>query len=120
MMIARDSEVEALIAKTVEGLPMLGEVRVKPLITGERMTMLVLHHPAGAGSPPHTHGHESLCYIVRGSAKMTVGEETFVLEAGDACRHPEGVLHSVEAVEDTTVLEIKSPAPPLDAFLGTA
>ena len=119
MMVARDAEVEALIAKTVEGLPMLGEVHVKPLMAGERMTMLVLHYPTGAGSPTHTHGHESLCYVVRGRAKMTVGEEAFVLEAGDACRHPDGVPHSVEAVEDTTVLEIKSPAPLLGAFLGT-
>ena len=47
-----------------------------------------------------------------------VEDETFIVGAGDACRHPEGVTHSVEAIEDATILEIKSPAQPLEQFLG--
>jgi quercetin dioxygenase-like cupin family protein len=37
---------------------------------------------------------------------------------GDVCRHPKGVLHGLEAIEDSVVVEIKSPAPEIDAFLA--
>jgi quercetin dioxygenase-like cupin family protein len=38
---------------------------------------------------------------------------------GDVCRHPTGVLHGLEAIEDSVVVEIKSPAPDLGAFMAT-
>jgi hypothetical protein len=34
---------------------------------------------------------------------------------GDVCRHPIGVLHGLEAIEES-VVEIKSPAPDIGAF----
>lgn len=105
--------------QSIEGLPVRGSVEMRPLIEGDLMVMLEVHYPAGAASPVHAHSHESLCYIVAGKARASVGDETFTLGAGDVCRHPEGVLHSIEAIEDTTVLEIKSPTQPLDQFLGT-
>ena len=75
---------------------------------------------SGGGPVRAAHQHESLCYIVKGKVRMVVGEETYTLEAGDVCRHPDGVPHSIEALDDTTVVEIKSPAQPLEQFLGTS
>jgi quercetin dioxygenase-like cupin family protein len=49
---------------------------------------------------------------------MVVGKEEYVLGAGDVCLHPQGVSHSVEGVEDSLVVEIKSPTQPLEQFLG--
>ena len=56
----------------------------------------------------------------RGKVKVTVGDEEFVLGPGDVCRHPQGVPHGIEGVEQAKVLEIKSPAQPIDQFLGTS
>jgi hypothetical protein len=38
---------------------------------------------------------------------------------GHVCRHPAGVLHGLEALEESLVVEIKSPAPDIAAFFGT-
>jgi hypothetical protein len=55
---------------------------------------------------------------VKGKVKSTVGSEEFIMGPGDVCRHPKGVLHGLEAIEDSVVVEIKSPAPEIGAFLA--
>ena len=119
MLVAKNADVEHRVIQSIEGLAIQGEVKMKPMMSGDHMNMLEIHYAAGAGSPTHTHQHESLCYIVRGKARVMVGETSYTLAAGDACRHPENVPHSIEAIEDTLVLEIKSPVQPLEQFLGT-
>ena len=118
MLMAKNSDVKARAIKMVEGLPIHGEVRTKPLIGGTEMILLEIHYPPGAGAPLHTHQHETLCYVVKGKVKVVIGDESYTLEEGDACRHPKDVLHSIEGVEEATVLEIKSPAQPIEQFLG--
>ena len=120
MLVARNGDVTVLMIKTVEGVPIQGEVTMKPLMAGDEMVMLELRYPKGAGSPLHAHDHESLCYVVKGTVRAVVEGETHTLQAGDACRHPRGVAHGIEALTDATVLEVKSPAQPLERFLGTA
>lgn len=118
--LSRNADVKELAIKIVEGLSTKGEVRMKPMMTGDQMTLLEIRYPPGAGAPLHVHRHETLCYVVKGKVKVTVGEEEFLLSPGDVCRHPQGVPHGIEGVEEALVLEIKSPAQPLDQFLGTA
>ena len=82
------------------------------------MTLIEVRFAAGTRSPLHVHGHESVIYVVKGSLKVTVGDESHVLGPGDACRNPAGVSHSVEALDESTFVEIKSPAPALDSLLA--
>ena len=117
MIRSRNADVEALAVCAVEGKPMFGgNMLVKPLIKGDEMTFLEIHYVAGVGAPLHTHSHESIAYVVRGKVKSTVGSEEFIMGPGDVCRHPKGVLHRLEAIEDSVVVEIKSPAPDIGAF----
>jgi quercetin dioxygenase-like cupin family protein len=95
-----------------------GHMLVKPLIKGDEMTFLEIHYAAGVGAPLHTHTHESIAYVVKGKVKSTVGSEEFIMGPGDVCRHPIGVLHGLEAIEDSVVVEIKSPAPDIGAFFA--
>src|ERR687897_292074 len=84
----------------------------------DEMTLLEIHYQPGVGAPLHVHSHESLAYVVKGKVKMTVGNEEYVLGPGDVCRHPQGVPHGVEGLEESIVVEIKSPAPDITTFLG--
>ena len=119
MITSRNADVKAVAVSAVEGKPMYGgEMLVKPLIKGDEMTFLEIHYAAGVGAPLHTHTHESIAYVVKGKVKSTVGAEAFVMGPGDVCRHPKGVLHGLEALEDSVVVEIKSPAPDIAAFFG--
>ena len=119
MILSKNSDVKGLNVKAIEGKPMYGgDLLVKPLIKGDQMTLLEIHYTPGVGAPLHVHDHESLAYVVKGRVKMTVGKEVYTLGPGDVCRHPQGVPHGVEGIEESIVVEIKSPAPDITAFLG--
>jgi quercetin dioxygenase-like cupin family protein len=110
MILSKNADVKSLVVKSIEGKQMNGDLLVKPLIKGDEMTLL--------GAPLHVHEHESLAYVVKGKVKMTVGKETYILGPGDVCRHPQGVPHGVEGIDESIVVEIKSPAPEIASFLG--
>ena len=117
MIKSRNADVEAVAVSAVEGKPVYGgNMLVKPLIKGDEMTFLEIHYAAGVGAPLHTHTHESIAYVVKGKVKSTVGSDEFIMGSGDVCRHPKGVLHGLEAIEDSVVVEIKSPAPEISAL----
>src|SRR5215831_14093193 len=117
---SRNADVKGVAVKSVEGKALYGgDMLVKPLIKGDEMTFLEIRYAAGVGAPLHTHTHESIAYLVKGKVKSTVGSEKFIMSPGDVCRHPKGVLHGLEAIEDSVVVEIKSPAPDISAFFAT-
>ena len=119
MILSKNTDVKGIVVKAIEGKPMYGgDLIVKPLIKGDEMTFLEIHYTPGVGAPLHVHQHESLAYVVKGKVKMTVGKEEFILGPGDVCRHPKGVPHGVEGIEESIVVEIKSPAPEIGSFLG--
>lgn len=119
MILSKNADVKGVIVKSIEGKPMYGgDLLVKPLIKGDEMTFLEIHYTPGVGAPLHVHQHESLAYVVKGKVKMTVGNEEYILGPGDVCRHPKGVAHGVEGIEESIVVEIKSPAPNIESFLG--
>lgn len=119
MITSRSADVPPVPVTSVEGKPMYGgEMLVKPLMQGDAMAVLEIHYCAGVGAPLHTHTHESIAYVVKGKVKSTVGSEAFLMGPGDLCRHPKGVLHGLEAIEDSVVVEIKSPVPDLAALFA--
>jgi quercetin dioxygenase-like cupin family protein len=120
MILSRNADVKAVNVKAIEGEQIYGgNLLVKPLIKGDEMTFLEIHYTPGVGAPLHVHTHESLAYVVKGKVKMTVGSEVYVLGPGDVCRHPKGVFHGVEALEESVMVEIKSPAPEIGNFFAT-
>ena len=118
MILSKNADVQALVVKSIEGKPMNGDLLVKPLIKGDAMTLLEIHYTPGVGAPLHVHDHESLAYVVKGKVKMIVGKEVYILGPGDVCRHPQGIPHGVEGIDESIVVEIKSPAPDISKFLG--
>ncbi len=114
-----DNQVESTVVTAIEGLPVTGRITVKTLMNGKEMLTLELTYAAGAGSQFHRHDHESHCYLVSGRVRATVAGETWEMGPGDACIHPAGVLHAMEAIEDSVVVEIKSPRPNPKRFLET-
>jgi len=110
--------IESKAVTEIEGVPTFGTFFVKPMLVGARMSMLKVRLERGVRSQMHTHSHESLIYVVSGALKAVVGEQNLVLRQGEACRHPENVAHSVEALEDTLFVEVKAPVPQLQTTLG--
>ena len=119
MLLSRNADVKAIRVSAVEGKPAYGgNLLVKPLIKGDEMTFLEIYYAPGVGAPLHAHTHESVVYVVKGKVKSTVGSEEYILGPGDVCRHPKGVLHGIEAIEESVVVEIKAPAPDIASFFA--
>ncbi len=112
------SPTEAKAVTSIEGSPTSGTLFVRPVLCGDRVALLEIRMAQGVSSRMHAHTHESLLYVVSGSLKTVIAGQVLVVRQGEACRHPENVGHSVEALEDTLFLEVKAPVPELHATLG--
>ncbi|SEP52896.1 Cupin domain-containing protein [Amycolatopsis saalfeldensis] len=97
---------------TVEGRPLLGGTsRVRELQRAPSGLAYEIHYPAGVASPPHSHDHDSIVYLLEGHLKGTVDGVEASLRPGDSVLHPRGVTHQVEAIVDSAWVEFKSPLP---------
>ena len=110
-------QTQSTVVTAIEGVPVTGRITAKALVNGDQMLTLELSYAAGASSRPHRHGHESHVYVVSGHMRATVGDESWEMNPGDACIHPTGVLHAMEAIEDSVVVEVKSPRPDPELIL---
>ena len=50
--------------------------------------------------PAHSHPHEQITYVVRGTMAFTLGEETRTLHAGDGVTIPPDVPHSAVVLDE--------------------
>lgn len=93
------SEIRPLMDRTTSGI--------------ERCSLAEEILPAGAAVAPHHHLEtEEIYYITHGSGRMTVGDETREVSAGDAVFIPRGQTHTLENTgrEPMTILLVCGPA----------
>jgi mannose-6-phosphate isomerase-like protein (cupin superfamily) len=68
----------------------------------------------GQEHAPHAHqGQDKLYFILEGSGRVQVGEESELLSAGDAAFAPSGVIHSIRnpGPERLVVMAVLAPPP---------
>jgi quercetin dioxygenase-like cupin family protein len=81
---------------------------VKVLMATPHLIVFEAFRSKGAVDRMHMHpDHDSVAYQKRGRVRMTIGKKTYVVEEGDTYRHPMGVAHCHEALEDSVRIEIK-------------
>jgi quercetin dioxygenase-like cupin family protein len=117
VIVSRHADVAGVVVSSIEGKPMHGTLVLKPMLKGEQMTLLELHYQPGTKAPLHTHSHESIIYVVSGRVRTWIGDHVYDLGPGDVARHPAGALHTVEGLVESTIIEIKSPAPDIATFI---
>jgi quercetin dioxygenase-like cupin family protein len=109
-LVVRRADVRLERVGIIETVTEAGVVKVDPRMIGEDMIFVEAFKGKGTIDPMHQHDdHESIGYLLSGAMRMVIGEEEFLLEAGDVWRHPRFVPHLSEALEDCVQLEIKSP-----------
>lgn len=95
---------------------------IRPLIDRtttsiERCSLAEEVLPVGAKIGRHHHLlTEEVYYILRGTGKMTVGDDTREVAAGDAVFIPRGEMHTLEntGLEQMTILLVCGPAHSFD------
>jgi quercetin dioxygenase-like cupin family protein len=80
--------------------------------------MLVQHQmdPGWAGAR-HSHPHDQAVYVISGRVRMSCGDETFELGAGDSVMIKGGVEHQAWALAPSVVLDAFTPT--RDDYLET-
>ena len=81
---------------------------VKVLMATSHLIVFEASRPKGSVDRMHVHpDHESIGYQKKGRVRMTIGDETSIVEEGDSYRHPLGMRHQHEVLEDSVRIEIK-------------
>ena len=81
---------------------------VKVLMATDSVISFEAFRAKGAADTAHQHAdHHSVVYQKQGRVRMRIGEQTFIVKAGDSYIHPMGVVHQHEALEDSVRIETK-------------
>ena len=79
-------------------------------IHAENLTVARMALSKGALVPPHSHAHEQVSMVERGALRFLVDGREQVVRAGQALVLAPHETHAVEALEDSLVLDLFSPA----------
>ncbi|MEM3627518.1 MAG: cupin domain-containing protein [Candidatus Bathyarchaeia archaeon] len=100
-MIVRPSDVN--LRKT------LG-VTFKTLATGTNIMCTVMYYERGNVVPPHKHKSEQVGYVVEGKLRLKIeNKDLGIIQAGDSYLVQGDMLHSLEALEKSVVVDMFSP-----------
>ena len=78
----------------------------------KNLMMISYEWVKGAKMITHDHEVEQISYVVEGKVKVTIGDETFIAEKGDAYVEPSRIAHCMEALEPTVTIEVFAPPRP--------
>ena len=96
--------------KTIQPTDLGGGVTRKILSYSKNLMTVELSFPKGATGAKHSHPHEQIGYIISGRLiYQEDGQEDKVLETGDTYYRAPNVIHGVEILEDTMLLDIFTP-----------
>jgi quercetin dioxygenase-like cupin family protein len=106
----RHAEAPYTAITTVEGRPLGSPVELRQLAATPSMVLVECRFRQGQASQPHQHpDHDSIVYLVSGKVKVTIAGESFIAGPGDTWYNAPGIIHHIEALEDSVSVEVKSP-----------
>jgi uncharacterized RmlC-like cupin family protein len=73
------------------------------------VTEYTVPHGFTTGASDHE-TYEKAGYVVRGKVEIRTGDEAVVVEAGGAYALPLGVPHQFTVLEDSVIVQVRSPA----------
>ena len=85
-------------------------VWLKNLSHGEKTHLIEVKFNKGAIIPEHNHPHEQTGYLISGKLKFFSGEQEEIALPGDSWTFVGDSMHGAEALEESVVIEIFSPA----------
>ena len=96
--------------KNVAARDLGGGVKRKVLSYSQNLMACELTFEKGAVGAPHSHPHEQIGYIISGRLiYQEEGQADKILETGDTYYVAPNVIHGVQILEDTKLLDIFTP-----------
>lgn len=75
----------------------------------ESLMMVEVNFIKGAVGEIHSHVHEQISYIIKGSFQVEIEGKKEIIKAGDTFYIKQNALHGVVALEDSTILDVFNP-----------
>ena len=75
----------------------------------DNLMVVEVHFEAGTVAPRHNHRHEQITYVMSGKFEFTVGEDTYVVGAGDSLYKQANIVHGAMCLEAGTLLDVFTP-----------
>ena len=86
------------------------------VVDGENMQLVWAEFQPGSIYELHSHEREQFSFMVSGRMKLTVGDETREIGAGEMWHAPSNVVHGGEILGDEPVVFVDVYSPPADEF----
>jgi quercetin dioxygenase-like cupin family protein len=88
----------------------MGSGQKRKIIHMDNLTVMMVSLPKGTVTDPgHKHPNEQAAVVVSGRVKMFIGDEVRELGPGGGYLVPPEVLHHVETLEDTVLIDYFTP-----------
>ena len=86
-----------------------GGVSRKILARGGNLMMVEVCFEKGGIGAVHTHPHEQISYVHKGSFEFELGGKKEIVRAGDTIYVPSNIPHGVVALEESVIIDIFTP-----------
>lgn len=83
------------------------EINKKCVFDNEQSSLTLISFKAGKSRSIHCDEKDEAAQIIEGCADITIGEETFRLNAGEMIIMPAKIPHGLTAVKDTKMLLLR-------------
>ena len=90
-------------------IPLGGGTERRILAYEDPLMAVEVSFEAGSEGAPHSHPHTQLSYVLSGSFRYFVEDESVVLNPGDSVVVPGGVVHSTVCMEKGVLLDVFTP-----------
>ncbi|WP_193142295.1 MULTISPECIES: cupin domain-containing protein [unclassified Meridianimarinicoccus] len=75
----------------------------------DNLMIVEVHFETGTVAARHSHPHEQITYVISGKFEFTVGDETYVISAGDSLYKQPDIVHGATCLEAGTLLDVFTP-----------
>lgn len=92
-----DKAVKLSLAEQIDYQP--GQVVSKTLVQNDTVSMTLFSFDKGEEISSHAAGGDAMVTVLDGTGRFTVGDDVFLLNAGETLVMPEGIPHAVYGEE---------------------
>ncbi|SEW45922.1 Cupin domain-containing protein [Cognatiyoonia koreensis] len=75
----------------------------------DNLMVVEVHFDKGVTAPLHHHPHEQITYVMSGRFEFTIGDETYIVGAGDSLYKQPNIEHGATCLEAGTLLDVFTP-----------
>ena len=97
------------IHQEVKPIPLGGGTERRILAYDDSLMAVEVSFETGSEGAPHTHPHTQLSYVLSGSFRYSVEDESVILNPGDSIVVPSGLVHGTVCLEAGKLLDAFTP-----------